>query len=112
MPAAIAARSAAEQAVAELLRGVHLREPATEVDAGGARWELGVGQRVEDHRFAAGGAQQLVGLGIAKGERPTTGHGDDRPGFRRRTYGLGLVPSRCRPGAGPWATRMILVTET
>ena len=62
------------------LGGVHLGEAAAEVEPGGARRQRrrrSAGRT--DDRLAAGGAQQLVGLGVAEGERPAAGDRDHPP---------------------------------
>ena len=73
---------------------MHLGETATEIDAGGARGQGRVDQRVEFDHVASGGAQQFFSLGVAEGERPPTRHRDDGPGRCGRRDVLRRIPRR------------------
>ena len=73
--------------------GVHLGETAPEIDPAGALGQLHISQRIEGHDVGSGSLEQLLGLGVAKGERPSAGHGDHRAPLDRcdsRAPGLGF----------------------
>ena len=56
--------------------GMHLGEPAAEIDPRGAGRQPSVAQRIERHRSASVCAQKFFGLGVAEGEGAASGDGD------------------------------------
>ncbi len=68
----------AQRLVGSQLNRVHFGKSAAQIKPSRSRRERRVGRRVEDHRFAAGSSEQLVGLGVAKGKGAASGNGDDR----------------------------------
>ncbi len=89
------------------IRGVDLRESATQIDSGGAVRKLLVAQGIEGDGAASGGPQQFFGFGVAEGEGAAPRNRDDRTGLavgHRRAAGHRLaglprpaVHIRCRP---------------
>ncbi len=80
---------------------MHLGEPAAEHQAGRARRQRLVPQRVDGDHLRPGRGEQLNGLGIAEAERGTPRDRDHRPRPARRRPGRRAPGGRGeRPGSG------------
>ena len=76
----------AQPVVRRQLSRVHFRKSATQIKPGCPCWKLLVGCRVEDHGFAASGAEQFIGLGVAERKGTAGRDGDHRPSVGGRSY--------------------------